>query len=388
MRLRVLAGGMWLLATLAACAEDPGPANGAVPVAIERTADGYRLMRGGEPFEIRGAGLEFGDVAAFARHGGNAFRTWRTDNGVASGREVLDKALAEGVVVAMCIEIGRERHGFDYDDESAVAGQLAYARQEVLKYKDHPALLAWIIGNEPNLDYTNPGVFDAINDISRMIHEIDGKHPTTTALAGFGKDLWDVIRTRASDLDFLSIQMYGDLVNLPEYLAEAAFEGPLFVTEWGAIGHWEMPATPWGAPVEQHSSAKADNYLRSYQQVIEPLGDQVIGSFVFLWGQKQERTPTWYGMFTETGEETETVDVMHYIWNGSWPDNRSPRLDGMLLDGRNAFQGVKLLAGARYGAKVDATDPDGDPLEYRWEVKPESDASQTGGDFEPEIGSL
>ncbi len=42
---------------------------------------------------------------------------------------------------------------------------------EVLKYKDHPALLTWIIGNEPDLNHTNPKVFDAINDISKMIHQ-------------------------------------------------------------------------------------------------------------------------------------------------------------------------------------------------------------------------
>ena len=79
------------------------------------------------------------DIAVFASHGGNSFRTWRTDNAA----ELLDTALAHGVTILMCIEIGRERHGFDYDDEAAVAAQLEFARQEVLKYKDHPALLLW-----------------------------------------------------------------------------------------------------------------------------------------------------------------------------------------------------------------------------------------------------
>ena len=55
----------------------------------------------------------------------------------------------------------------------------------MLKYKDHPALLAWIIGNEANLRFKNPKVFDAINDISKMIHQVDPNHPTTTALSGF-----------------------------------------------------------------------------------------------------------------------------------------------------------------------------------------------------------
>ncbi|MCB9350763.1 MAG: hypothetical protein H6573_25130 [Lewinellaceae bacterium] len=79
-----------------------------------------------------------------------------------------------------------------------------------------------------------------------------------------------------------------------------------------------MPKTEWEAPIEINSSVKANAYLERYQKAIEPYKDQCMGSYVFLWGQKQERTPTWYGIFLESGEETESVDVMHYIWNGAW----------------------------------------------------------------------
>jgi len=355
---------------------------GAVPVELKEVDGRYQLLRGGEVYTIRGAGVEFGDLEALAAHGGNSFRTWRTDNGRETGQQVLDRAAALGLTVAMCIEIGRERHGFDYDDEQAVAAQLEYARGEVLKYKDHPALLTWIIGNEPNLHFTNPKVFDAINDIARMIHEVDGQHPATTALAGFDAELAGLIRTRAPDLDFVSIQMYGDIVNLPRKLQEAQYDGPYFVTEWGATGHWEVPKTAWGAPIEQNSSQKAASYLRSYETAIATDPARAIGSYVFLWGQKQERTPTWYGMFLADGSETEVIDVMHYLWNKTWPDNRSPRVDGLLLDDRTANDDVTLAAGAGYTARVTAGDPDGDAVSYRWDIMRESEATQTGGDLE------
>jgi hypothetical protein len=353
-----------------------------VPVELVEKDGKHRLYRGGEPYEIKGAGLEFSDVSVFASHGGNSFRTWRTDNAHLTGKQVLDEALENGVSVALCIEIARERHGFDYSDEEAVAAQLEFARSEVLKYKDHPALLTWMIGNEPNLYFKNPGVFDAINDISKMIHELDGKHPTTTALAGFNAELAGLIKSRAPDLDFVSIQMYGDIVNLPRYLDEIGWEDPYMVTEWGAIGHWEVRKTSWGAPVEQHSSAKADNYLKSHEIAIASDPGRVLGSYVFLWGQKQERTPTWYGMFLEDGTETEVVDVMHYIWNGSWPANRSPRIESFMLDSKSSQEDVILSAGESYPAKVVVSDPEGDPLEYRWEIMKESEATQTGGDKE------
>jgi hypothetical protein len=362
----------------------PGTASGdgAIPVEVAREGDRYLLLRDGQPYEVKGAGLEFSDVAVFASHGGNSFRTWRTDNAQSTGLEQLDEAEKNGVTVALCIEIGRERHGFDYDDEEAVARQLEYARGEVLKYKDHPALLAWIIGNEMNLHFENPRVFDAINDISKMIHELDGNHPTTTALAGIDANLADLLGQRAPDLDFVSIQMYGDIVNLPRYLDEMAFDRPYMVTEWGAIGHWEMPKTSWDAPIEQNSSEKAANYLKSYQTAIASDTENLIGSYVFLWGQKQERTPTWYGMLLEDGSKTETIDVMQYIWTGSWPENRSPQIAAMELDSGNAHQNVTVEAGKKYEAGIEASDPDGDVLQYRWEIMHESKTTKTGGDLE------
>lgn len=360
----------------------PLEGGGAIAVEIVSAEGGFQLLRGGEVYEIKGAGVEFGNVEALAAHGGNSFRTWRTDNGRETGQQILDRAAALGVTVAMCIEIARERHGFDYDDEQAVAAQLAYARGEVLKYKDHPALLTWIIGNEANLHFENPRVFNAINDIAKMIHEVDGKHPATTALAGFDSQLAGLIRTRAPDLDFISIQMYGDIVNLPRKLEESNYDGPYFVTEWGATGHWEVPKTAWGAPIEHNSSEKATSYLNSHQVAIATDPAHAIGSYVFLWGQKQERTPTWYGMFLADGSETEVIDVMHYIWNGEWPANRSPRVEGLLLDGKAALQDVTLEPGGRYEASIEANDPDGDALEFRWEIMRESDATQTGGDKE------
>ena len=245
----------------------------------------------------------------------------------------------------MCIEITPERKGFDYDDEAAVQAQLDYARGEVMKYKDHPALLAWMIGNEPNLFFKNPKVFDAINDIALMIDEVDPNHPTTTALAGYSGKLARLIEKRAPALDFLSIQMYGDIVNLPRYLEETGFTKPYMVTEWGAIGHWEVDKTAWGAPIEQNSTDKAENYRRSHEIAIASNPNQIIGNYVFLWGQKQERTPTWYGMFLEDGSSTAAVDTMQHIWTGEWPENRAPVIGDITLDGRGAADSVTLAPG-------------------------------------------
>lgn len=84
----------------------------------------YRLFVNSEEFFVKGAGCEFGYCEEVALHGGNSIRTWRVNNGENTGKEVLDQAMKNGLMVMMGIEVARERHGFDYNDEQAVKEQL------------------------------------------------------------------------------------------------------------------------------------------------------------------------------------------------------------------------------------------------------------------------
>ncbi|MFT5277960.1 MAG: hypothetical protein ACI97K_000224 [Glaciecola sp.] len=355
-----------------------------VPIKVEiiETDGNFQLLRGGKPYQVKGAGIASLDLKSLVQFGGNSVRTWAVDHHAEPAQKLLDRAHAMGITVSLCLEFGKERMDFDYNDAALVAKQLVENTARVKKYKDHPALLTWIVGNEVNLEYTNPKVFDAINDTAKMIKEIDPNHPTSTAIAGFDRKALADIKERAPDLDFVSFQMYADIVNLPKYMKEAGYDKPYFVTEWGSVGHWEVWSTKWGAPVENTSSEKASNYAKSHLKVLDPYRDKAIGNYVFLWGQKQEKTPTWYGMFLASGEKTEAVDVMHYIWNGSWPENRVPRISPITLNKKGAFDNVFLYSGEKYIAAVEAVDAEGDTITYRWEVRAESSSDGVGGDAE------
>ena len=376
-----LAAALQFSALLAASAVQPPQPEVPAKVQIRNTGGRYQLFINNQPFYIKGAGIEWGSPEKLREHGGNSFRTWSTDNGRHTGQQVLDRAQSNGLYVAMGLDVDHERRGFDYDNTNSVARQFELLKSQVLQYRNHPALLVWVVGNELNFE-KNPKVWDAVNELSRMIHEVDPNHPTTTTLAGFKPETATLVKTRAPDLDFISFQMYCDIINLPKYLREAAWDKPYIVTEWGATGHWECGKTTWGAPIENDSTTKADLYEKRFRAVIEPDQKLCLGSYVFLWGNKQERTPTWYGMFLNSGEETEPVDVMHRIWTGNWPTNRSPRLAGVWLDGKTAPQNIRLHSGQTYAAKVAAVDPDHDLLTYRWEVMEESAETKVGGDAE------
>lgn len=377
-----------ILLLMSACAPEPDDVGSAITVEIAKTDSGYQLLRGGEPYVIRGAGMARDDIERFAAHGGISIRTWSTSNDYQDTRALLDVAAANGVTVALGLSMTAERHGFDYDDPEAVAARLAEIREEVLRYKDHPALLFWLVGNELNHSYTNPAVWDAVNDVAGMIHDLDPNHPVTTPILGFKPDVIAEIKARAPAIDFISFQMYGSLFGLPERIAAMGFDEPFMVTEWGTIGYWEMEKTAWGAPVELTSSEKAGVFLRAHNDVLAKFDGQMIGSYVFFWGQKQERTPTWFGLLTEQGELTEAADAMQYIWTGEWPANRAPRVEDIRLDGKGDKESVVLTPGKSYDAAFDVVDPDGDPLTFHWEVKPESESQKAGGDREERLPNL
>ncbi len=359
-----------------------------VPVEIVRGEAGYQLLRGVQPYTVRGAGMVEDDLEAFAARGGNSIRTWTTRSDELDIPGLLDRAHELGVTVALSLPMVPERHGFDYDDAAAVAEQLAAMREDVLHYRDHPALLFWIIGNELNHSYSNPRVWDAVNDVAEMIHELDPKHPATTAIAGIRAEVIEAVLERAPALDFLSFQVYGNLFRLPEALADVGLDQPIMVTEWGTIGWWEMEATTWGAPVELTSSEKADVFLRGYRDVFSALQEQLIGSYAFFWGQKQERTPTWFGVLTPEGEQTEAVDVLEYMWTGERPAQGAPRVENLQLAGRTSRDNVIVLAGQVYPASFHLFHDNTGSLAFHWEVKPESTATEVGGDYEVYIPGI
>lgn len=378
---------LFLLLVMVGCSasKDGAP----LKVEVVKVADKYQMLVNGHEYRIKGAGLEFGDYKALADAGANSFRTWRTNNGHRTGQQVLDLAKENGLTVSMCLELKRERHGMNYSDSVSVAAQKEDIRRQVLEFKNHPALLSWIIGNELNLDYSNLAVWDAVEDIAKMIKEIDPNHPVTTALAGINKKEIDYIKVHCTTLDYICIQMYGDIINLQKRIAEAGWVNrPYVITEWGATGHWEMPATTWGAPIEQSSAEKGVSIRERYENAISQDLNNNLGNYIFLWGQKQEVTPTWYGLFTDKGYKIEVIDYISEVWSGHKPQNSAPHIKSALLDGKDKFSSIILQKDTKYEAFVEALDLNNDTLEYHCEVAFESTDRKSGGDHEVRPASL
>ncbi len=263
------------------------------------------------------------------------------------------------------------------------------------EYKNHPALLMWSLGNEINLlDANTPEAWQFVNRMARMIKEQDPHHPVITVIAFDDVTLNNVAR-HAPDLDAVGINAYGALSGVRAMIDRSAYDGPYIITEWGVDGHWEAEKTTWGRPIEPTSDEKADFHLQRYAQDILANSDKCLGSYVFLWGQKQERTPTWYSMFIEDlpgldvpGVSCPTVDVMRFNWSGCWPSNRAPRVDRVTINEIEAAGDVRLAPGEPILARVAATDPENDGLSYVWELMEEPTVLSIGGSPESRPGAL
>lgn len=345
-----------------------------VVVRLKRTANGYHLLRDGKPYFIRGAGGD-GSLELLARCGGNSIRTWGADN--LQGK--LDQAYRLGLTVAVGIWLGHERHGFDYNNADQVAAQLKQTSEVIERYKHHPAVLLWGLGNEME-GYErgdNAAVWLAIDQLARLAKQLDQNHPTMTVIAEIGGDRVKNVHRLCPNVDIVGINSYGGVTSLAERYFEAGGEKPYIVTEFGPPGVWESKKNAWGVTPEPTSTEKATFYRRGYEAAVLIQPERCLGSYAFTWGHKQEATATWFGMLLPDGSKLAAVDTMTELWSGKPPANRCPAIEKLSLVGAD-----QVDPRATVRATLQASDPDGDQIEVRWLLTGEAEALGTGGDTE------
>lgn len=368
---------LYLLMCGCVLAEAPRP----VKVEVKKVADGWQLLRGGKPYYIYGAGGR-GHLDLLKQLGGNSVRTWSANS--AEADKVFANARRLDLTVAAGLWLAPERHGFDYSDPQQVKKQFDESIAAVNRLKNEPTILVWGVGNEMEGDGTKPEIWKAVNDIAREIHRIDPNHPTMTVIAGPGKDSIKLVNFMkyCPDVDILGINSYAGMATLIEEVRTAKLDRPFIATEFGPIGWWERPRMSWGAPLEQTSSEKAETYRSSYEHSVKGAGNIAFGSYAFVWGNKQERTHTWFGLLVPDAkgrvEKTAVLDELSHQWSGKWPANRAPQISPIASDAEQK----EVAPGSLWTASVKASDPEGDALVYEWEVREETHDAKEGGDAE------
>ena len=348
-------------------------------VTIKQTGQQFELIRNGKPYFINGAGGSK-HMDKLVEAGGNSIRTW------SASRQTLDAAHEKGLTVCMGLSMLLPRHGADYSDKNLLKEQRERIYNEVMETKDHPAVLMWGVGNEVD-DFVSREVrilvWKEIETIAKMIKDIDTNHPVITVIAE-AINLAE-IKQFCPSLDAIGINSYGTLPYMPEQVRRCDWQKPYIITEFGPRGWWEVERTAWQLPIEETSTEKAQFYYDVYKAAIDNKPN-CLGSYVFYWDNKQEKTHTWFNLFLEDGTPTEIVDTMALLWTGQWPANRAPRIGNKMIYVQGSDKPHIYKPSGKVVLKVQADDPDGDALTITWDIRrDESDNPSVGGDFERRI---
>ena len=336
----------------------------------------FELQRNGVPYYIKGAGAK-DHFDLLVNSGANSIRVWSTNN-----KSLLDSAYNHGLTVTLGLHVRPERSGMDYNDEYAVKGQIEFLKNEVLKYKDHPALLVWGIGNEVDLKYSNFKVWETIEILAKFIKEVDPNHPTMTVIAGVDPSKVFYIKKYCPSIDILGINVYGSIEKASINLRKFNWDKPYIVSEWGVNGPFEARKTSWKAKIEPPNGLKANQRQRRYKDLIEKDKELCLGSYCFLWGQKQESTATWHGMFLSNGNPTEAVDVMQFCWTGQWPKSRAPSIKDISLDDIGWRKDHILAPSSQATLKIEFSKYNNTEVIVEYILYPEAFSNKIGGDIQ------
>ena len=320
----------------------------------------------------QGAAFE-GDRASLARlaaAGARVVRVYRQ-----SDAWVLDEAQRLGLKVVMGLWVEHPRHGFDYADAKAVQAQEAALFDFVARHRNHPALLAWGVGNEVETGTADPlPLWREIDRLAGLVKRLDPTHPTMMVVADTGMDGLRALADCCAKVDLLGINVYaGAVFDLPQRLRDTGITKPVVIAELGPLGQWQAGRKPWGAPVELTSTEKA----RFFTEALAFIKDQpqIRGVFPFLWGAKQEQTATWHGLLLADGSATAMSDALAAAW-GRPVAAPAPVVRGIGIGADEFAPGAEVSAG------IDAAAHDGTPLATEWAVFAEATDLRKGGDAE------
>jgi endo-1,4-beta-mannosidase len=138
-----------------------------------------------------------------------------------------------------------------------------HAKTIISGLKDHKAIIAWDIKNEPNLDFDSRGKVNVISWLDNMIDLVKSVDPNHAVTIG-----WSNVQSASilkDKVDFVSFHYYEDIKTLDlaiENLKKEVDKKPIVLQEFGLssyTGIWK----PFGSSEEDQA-----NYHKKAQEII------------------------------------------------------------------------------------------------------------------------
>ncbi len=302
------------------------------------TVQGRQLLVDGEPFVVNGVGyspISVGENWAAAWQdrsdrylvdfplmkagGANAVRLYAPVLSTA----MLDAAWANGLYVI-------PNFGVDQNQLNCTEAKnfmIDRFVEMVNAWKDHPAILFWLVGNEVNVNLGGNDLctdwYPTLDAMAAAAHAAEGAsfHPVATANADVGGGLTDVCQPGCSDdtalpnVDLWGIQVYrGCSLSsaFADYAAKSDCARPLVVTEFG-VDSWDSVLAIESENLQANCLA---TQLASAEQAlaVRTPGGVSSGQVIFEWLDE------WWKAECDPGTEWTTHDTCDSFTNGAYPD--------------------------------------------------------------------
>jgi hypothetical protein len=305
--------------------------------------------------------------------GATTVRTWGVDQ---ISKEYLDEAQKQGLYVnvgawfSWCNPPGR---GVDASYVSDNAEFVQKREREkaliiecVKKFKDHPAVLMWTLGNE-TIYFSNSreekiAFCKLIADIARQIKTIDPHHPVSYICAGGWqlRDSLDLLKEHAPEIDIIGVNQfcpYAGMDFIQTLWNEKKMDKPYYMGEFGPIGPWTAPTDIFGQPIDDTDVEKAKHYDMYLYQLSLKREMDCLGGYAYLLGNGTQDTLTWWNINYKKLKR-EAFYRIKYYYTGEAPKNFPPHCTQLYMDKRIVKPKEKITA------YIDGADRDKDLLTY------------------------
>ncbi len=309
----------------------------------------WQLLVEGKPFYIKGAGCgkvrgrQNQDYLKLAKElGANSVRTWGTDQGT---KYYLDKAQYYGLMVDAGIWLN-----WPQKDKISYIGDSQYkekARKQTLEYverfKNHPAILMWNIGNEVMV-FTDSqkekiAFCKFLESLIQDVKKIDPHHPVIYAGASYINIKY--LKRYVPSLDIVGMNSYGSVRFIQGVWDYLDWDIPYVITEYGHYLPKDRPKDENEQPIELFDYQKAQMY-ETYTKQIHEFKGYNLGGFVFHLGETTQESMTWWNI-NEGNLKKLSFWTVYKIYTAKEIPFVLPRIEEMILSKRRNVSPGELL---------------------------------------------
>jgi len=332
-------------------------------VRVVKDRSGWVLKVNDKPFYIKGIacneglldGVDYLKLVAAA--GANTVRIYGD-----AAPEYLDLARQHGLMV----NVGFWTNAIRLHSKESYRNPLhtLELKKKILAYvrwlKDHPAVLAWTLGNETfifsDAEEERRAYGRFLEDIVKAVHQEDPNHPVIYA-SSYTRCL-PYLKKFVPSIDIIGVNVTGGAGPAISWAERNDFDRPVIVTEFAPLGSWETRQDANQMPYDPFDQFKADTYLSSWRQM-QANPRSCIGGFAFVMGGfRNQDSLTWYNM--NYGELRRAgYWMVRELYTGRKPENRPPKIVDFFVDPKSG-----LKPGSWTSVRVRVSDPESDPLTY------------------------